>query len=186
MLLQEKSEQQKSEQQKVRVVANEELQPSWQKKNKNPKLWWSEAEELVLRYKGVEQPVTLKLCFPWTDPRRYVSLRDKKDREVLFFSEMESLDQESRDALEKAIHEAGFVLEITKLYSVTEDYELRIWKVQLANGSERCFANRLEDWPFTAPDGAFLIRDISGDLYRIEDPNRLDKHSQKQFWTFQD
>lgn len=36
------------------------------------------------------------------------------------------------------------------------------------------------------PGGGLLIRDVMGDLYRVADPGRLDRHSQKLLWPFLD
>jgi len=89
----------------------------------------------------------------------------------------------SRAAIERALAEAGFVLEITGITAVTEDFEIRSWQVQTRQGSRR-FQTMLDDWPRHLPGGGLLIRDLAGDLFFIEDPNAMDESSFKLLWAF--
>ena len=36
-----------------------------------------------------------------------------------------------------------------------------------------------DEWPREMPDGALLIRDVAGDLYRVAEPRSLDARSLK-------
>ena len=49
-----------------------------------------------------------------------LSLRDDKDREVALVEDPASLGATSRDALERALAEAGFVLEVTRVVEIEE------------------------------------------------------------------
>jgi hypothetical protein len=51
---------------------------------------------------------------------------------------------------------------------------------------DRSFQTRLDDWPRRLPDGGLLIRDITGDLYRIADVACLDGKSRALLWAFVD
>src|SRR5690606_37418979 len=62
--------------------------------------------------------VTVRQCFPWSEPRRYLSLRDADEREVALVDDPDALDAESRQALEQALAEAGFVLEVVRVVSI--------------------------------------------------------------------
>ena len=72
-------------------------------------------------------------------------------------------------ALERALAEASFVLEVRRVDSVEEEVEIRQWKVETRQGP-RSFQTHLDDWPRVLPMGGLLIRDVSGDLYRLPDP----------------
>jgi Domain of unknown function (DUF1854) len=133
---------------------------------------------------GVERPVWVQRCFPWSEPGRYLSLRDD-DAEVAFIADPAALDPESRGALEQALDEAGFVLEVTRVAAIEEEVEIRRWEVETEQGPRR-FATRLDDWPQALPHGGFLIRDVAGDLYRLRDPARLDRKSRGLLWAFVD
>ena len=130
-------------------------------------------------------PVRVRQCFPWSEPWRHLSLRDAEDREVAFVEDPAQLAPASRAALEQALAEAGFVLEVTRVLSVEEEVEIRHWTVETAQG-RRSFQTQLDEWPRALPAGGLLVRDVAGDLYRLPDPARLDRRSRELLWVFVD
>ena len=66
-----------------------------------------------------------------------------------------------------------------------EEVEIRTWKVETRQGP-RSFQTRLDDWPTEVPGGGIVIRDVSGDLYLVADPNGLDEGSRERLWAFVD
>ena len=134
-----------------------------------------------------ERPVAVRLrqCFPWSEPSLHLSLRDDEDREVAIVDDPALLDDESRRALEQALAEAGFVLEVTRVVSIEEEVEIRQWIVETEQGP-RSFQTHLDDWPRTLPSGGLLIRDVAGDLYRFSSPQTMDKRSRELLWAFVD
>jgi hypothetical protein len=144
------------------------------------------ADGFLWAVKGdVETPVTVRRCFPWSEPYQHLSLRDKDDNEVAMVRHPAELDEPSRVALEEAVREAGFAFVVTRVIEVEEEVELRHWQVETEQGA-RSFQTRLDDWPRQLPGGGFLIRDVGGDLYRLENPSDLDKKSRELLWSFVD
>jgi hypothetical protein len=129
--------------------------------------------------------VKLRQCFPWSEPTRHISLRDTDDKEIALVDDPSSLDAESRQAFELALAEAGFVLEVTRVLEIEEEIEIRQWTVETKQGA-RWFQTHLDDWPRALPSGGLLIRDVAGDLYRLPDPQQLDKKSRALLWAFVD
>lgn len=127
--------------------------------------------------------VRVHRCFPWSEPGSYLSLRDADDEEFALVATVDKLDEGSRRALEGAIGEAGFVLELTRILEVDEEVEIRTWKVETLQG-KRSFQTRLDDWPTELGSGAIVIRDVAGDLYLVRDPDRLDETSRRWLWAF--
>src|SRR5688572_25965849 len=66
---------------------------------------------------GEAVAVRLRQCFPWSEPHRHLSLRDEDDEEVALVEDPATLAPESRRALEQALAEAGFVLEVVRVLS---------------------------------------------------------------------
>jgi hypothetical protein len=128
--------------------------------------------------------VRVRQCFPWSEPHRHLSLRDNEEREIAFIADPNSLGAASREALERAVAEAGFVLEVTRVVSIDEEVEIRQWVVETRHGG-RSFQTHLDDWPRQLPGGGLLIRDVSGDLYRLT-VSELDRHSRDLLWAFVD
>lgn len=134
---------------------------------------------------GVERAVSVRRCFPWSEPGRFVSLRDHEDEEFALVADAAALGHESRQALEEALVEAGFVLEVTRVLEIEEEVEIRRWHVHTRQGPRR-FVTRLDDWPRALPGGGLLLRDVAGDLYHLADPARLDRESRELLWAFVD
>ena len=134
-----------------------------------------------------DKPVVVRLrqCFPWSEPNRHLSLRDAEDREILLVEDPESLPPASRLALERALADAGFVLDVTRVLDVEEEVEIRQWTVETKQG-RRSFQTHLDDWPRVLPGGELLIRDVGGDLYRLSDPKAMDTKSRELLWAFVD
>ena len=134
---------------------------------------------------GPPLTVRLRQCFPWSEPCRHLSLRDGEDREVALVEDPAALPAASRDALDRALAEAGFVLEVTHVRSIDEEVEIRHWTVDTAQG-RRSFQTHLDEWPRALPGGGLLIRDVAGDLYRLAAPAAMDRRSRELLWVFVD
>lgn len=134
---------------------------------------------------GAEVPVSVRQSFPWSEPARFLSLRDEDEEEVALVRDVAELEPASRRALEEALVVAGFVLEVTRILCLDEEIEVRSWKVETRQGP-RMFQTRLDDWPRQMPGGGLLIRDVAGDLYHIAKPADLDRESRKHLWAFLD
>jgi len=141
------------------------------------KLWLVTGEQNV--------PVEVVRCFPWTAPGRLLSLRTADGEEAAFVADPAALDAESRRALSAVLVRSGFVLEITRILAVEEDFELRSWRVLTARGP-RAFQTPLDAWPRRLDGGGLVLEDVYGDLYRVSHPHALDAQSQKLLWAFVD
>ena len=128
--------------------------------------------------------VRVRQCFPRSEPHRHLSLRDAEDKEVALVEDPTALGAASREALERALAEAGFVLEVTRVVEIEEEVEIRQWTVETRHGP-RSFQTHLDDWPRSLPGGGLLIRDVAGDLYRLT-VTELDKKSRDLLWAFVD
>jgi hypothetical protein len=140
---------------------------------------------LWIRAHGTERAVTVRRCFPWSAPALHLSLRDDDDHEVALVADPALLDDASRQALTDAMREAGFVFQVMRVLDVEEEVELRHWCVETRQG-RRTFQTRLDDWPRALPGGGFLIRDVGGDLYQLDNPAALDRKSRELLWSFVD
>jgi hypothetical protein len=134
---------------------------------------------------GQERAVSVRRCVPWSEPSRHLSLRDTDDEEFALVRDPAELDARSRAALEMALAVAGFVFEVTRVLEIDEEVEIRRWRVETKQGP-RTFQTRLDDWPRPLPHGGLLIRDLAGDLYHLDRPERLDRESRELLWAFVD
>ena len=164
----------------VTVVRKPEAEPQVQlhlARRADGQLWATRGEE--------EHAVRVRRAFPWSEPGRFISLRDAADREFALVAEPRALDAESRDVLEAALEAAGFVFVVTAVTEIEEEVEIRTWRVATRQGA-RTFQTRLDEWPRPLPGGGLLIRDVAGDLYRIDDLAALDAKSRELLWAYVD
>jgi len=124
-------------------------------------------------------------CFPWSEPMSFLSLRDDDGREVALVTRPADLEESSRRALEDALAEVDFVFDVVAVLDIEEEVELRHWRVRTRQG-DRSFQTRLDDWPRLLPGGGLIIRDVTGDLYRLGDPRTMDRQSRSLLWAFVD
>jgi hypothetical protein len=127
--------------------------------------------------------VRVQRCFPWMTPDGFFSLRTGEGDEVAFIEEIGQLTEESARVLRDDLRVSGFTLDVKRIISLKKEIELRVWRVETEQG-ERQFQTELDDWPITLPDGSLLVKDVIGDLYRIANPDALDKRSKKLLWGF--
>lgn len=134
---------------------------------------------------GAEHVVTVRPCFPWTDPARHFSLRGADDAEVAFVREAGELDPASRGALTRALAASNFLFEITGIDAIDEEIEINRWRVRTRQG-DRVFEVARDEFPREVPGGGLLIRDVAGDLYYVADADALDEASQARLLVYVD
>ncbi len=132
---------------------------------------------------GARTDVEPQAAFPWTAPGRHVSLRDADRNEVEFIDRVDRLDPASRAALEKALEERHFVLDVRLVRHAQPFFQLRLWKVDTPLGP-RSFQTRIDQWLDPLPGGGYLLRDVAGDLYRFPPLERLDARSRRILEAF--
>ena len=143
----------------------------------------SDDGRLLLLHEDKWISVKLRACFPWSHPHAFISLRDDENLELALVKNPQDLAEPARATLLAAMATAGFAFEITKIEAVEKDFELRVWKVETAQGPRR-FVTAIDDWPRELPSGQILIEDLAGDLYVIADRAQLDPASRKILWAF--
>ena len=137
--------------------------------------------------KGVGElvPVQICSCFPWSDPLRFLSVRDDKGNELAFIEDVESLAPEVRGLVKSDLNSRNFIPRIIHIDSIRQDKELFLWKVMTSSGF-RAFLTKRHDSPRTLQNGKVLIKDVANDLYLIDDPKKLGAKSYKLLWMYLD
>ncbi|MBI2519193.1 MAG: DUF1854 domain-containing protein [Bdellovibrio sp.] len=133
---------------------------------------------LCTRVNDSEVRVEVRPCFPWSRKNNFFSIRNEKGVELALLSSMETLSAEMRKIIQEHLIQLGFTLSILQILKIVEDIELRHYEVRTPSGV-RTFQTALDDWPKKMEQGNFLITDLHGDLYQIEDFESLDKESKK-------
>lgn len=158
------------------ATSHRESQPRLERRA-DAKLWLVDASGDV--------EVEVVRCFPWSDPDRFLSLRDGRARERAFVTDVRELDPSSRAALAASLRRSGFVLEVSRVLSIVEDFELRCFQVETRQGP-RSFQTALDSWPRALEAGGLVFEDVYGDLYRMPPVAELDAVSRAHLSAFVD
>jgi hypothetical protein len=125
------------------------------------------------RADGSSVMVQARPCFPWSEPSKYITLRDFQNRELELVGDPAVLDAGSRLALEAGLAASGFIFRIQRIACIEVEFEIRNWTVTALQG-QRIFQTRLDEWPKSMPGGGFLLRDVAGDIFFIPPLKDLD------------
>ena len=145
---------------------------------------------LLLRHtdeQGVvqETPVQAVCCFPWTQRRAFISLRDDKGHELRLIQDLDQVTPMVRELIETHLTRRLFIPRITHVASIAEQTELFLWKVGTDAGP-RSFLTASNESPRSLGGGRVLIKDVGNDLYLIENPETLDEKSRRLLWIYLD
>lgn len=135
--------------------------------------------------KGDDIPVTAACAFPWSHQRSFISIRDDKGHEKAFVEALDALPEDIRSLIEDELSVRNYIPRITEVHGIVSERELFHWTVDTDRGARSFLTNR-HDHPRALDDARVLIKDIGGDVYLIDNINKLDKRSLKLLWVYLD
>jgi len=124
-------------------------------------------------------------CFPWSKNNQYISLRTFQGEEITLIKNLSLLDDESRMAIESALSEFAFIMEIEKIITIETEFEIRNWQVITRQGPYN-FQTKLDEWPQKMNTNGLFIRDVAGNLFQIDNIASLDASSRQKIWPYVD
>src|SRR2546425_13318662 len=96
-----------------------------QKRTRTLTLEWRSDGSLWATRNEQGRAVSVRRCFPWTEPARHLTLRDSDEAEFALVRDPAELDRRYRAALEIALAVAGFVFEVASVLDIDEEGEIR-------------------------------------------------------------
>lgn len=155
---------------------------------------------LTLDLNGVHYPcVQLHRSFPFTNPDKYIAVRDDDDsdkdkvreigndkkKEVGMIRDLNEFDDVTRNILERYLELRYFAPVIKKLVSVKEEFGYRYWVVDTDKG--RCkfttTLNRNSIINLSSSDRV-MIYDVDGNRFQIIGFSKFDSKGRKQIEMF--
>lgn len=135
---------------------------------------------LILRQAGRAdiEDVRIRRSFPWTAPRRLISVRAADGAELLLIDDLDALDPSLRRTVETWLDRHSFIPRITRIDHVNVNFGYQQWRVQTDRGEAQFRVQEREDIRFL-PDGRFSIRDADGTVYELAPLHTLDPHSRR-------
>ena len=131
-------------------------------------------------YKRVK-PVRL---FPFTDPTKYISIRDMKDVEIGVIEDLEQLPKETAEILNKQLEIFYFTPVITKIIGIKDEYGYAYFHVMTDRGECRFAINMGANAVSKLSDTRLLITDLDGNRFEIADVQALTVKEQRKLDLF--
>lgn len=127
--------------------------------------------------------VVLRLCFPVSEERGFVSVRDargEEQEEIGIIEDWTKLAEEDRQAVAAELGLHYFVPEVKRVINIKEEFGFLYWTVETDRGAkEFVMRNRITRYAREVGPGRWLLIDVNKTRYEIPDIEALDPHSQK-------
>lgn len=121
--------------------------------------------------------VDLHMAFPFTDPDRYISVREPEGDEITLIRNLKDLDAKSQEAIRTELSWRYYTPKIKRIEEFKEEFGHTYWEVETDRGYHK-FVTRGRDQTVRTIDAQrTLIIDVSGNRFEIEDVDALDSRS---------
>lgn len=122
--------------------------------------------------------VRIRRAFPWSNPRRFISIRNSEGKELLMIEDLDALGEGTRKFIEDALVDGSFIPTINRIDEIDMTFGHQEWRVQTDRGPAEFRVQEREDVRFL-PDGRFSVKDADGNIYEMPRLAAMDEHSRK-------
>lgn len=127
--------------------------------------------------------VDLHMAFPFSDPNRFISVRQPEGDEIALIRDLQELDHGSQQAIRQELNWRYYTPKIRRITSYKEEFGHTYWEVETDRGQHK-FVTRGRDQTIRAISAQrTLIIDVSGNRFEIEDVDKLDGRSKEYLET---
>jgi hypothetical protein len=143
-----------------------------------------ESGKLILRRPEQEdvKDVRLRRGFPWSMPRRFVSIRSSEGKELLLIENLDDVARDQQRLIERWLDEYSFIPRILKVKNIDVRFGHQQWTVETDRGPAEFRVQEREDIRFLH-DGRFSIKDANGNVYELTSLEKLDPASRHHVET---
>ncbi len=113
--------------------------------------------------------VRIARAFPFSDPDRYIGLRDGDDKDIGILTTMQDVDDGSRVIIEEELENRYFTPRIEKVLMVKEEFGVVTWEVETDKGPRRFLVRNLRDNSFPLGANRLMMTDTDGNRYEFPD-----------------
>ena len=144
----------------------------------------NESGKLVLRREGQEDVMDARLrrAFPWSMPRRFISIRSADGKELILIEDLDDLAKCQQQLVERWLEQYSFIPRIQRVHKVDVRFGYQQWTVETDRGPKEFRVQEREDIRFLH-DGRFSIKDADGNVYELTILAKLDDASRRAVET---
>ncbi|HHT91601.1 MAG: DUF1854 domain-containing protein [Bacillota bacterium] len=127
--------------------------------------------------------VDLHLAFPFSDPERFISVREPEGDEIGLIRHIQELDPLSQEAVRKELRWRYYTPRIQRIISYKEEFGHTYWEVETDRGVHTFVTRGRDQTVRSISERRTLIIDVSGNRYEIADLEDLDVRSREYLAT---
>lgn len=142
---------------------------------------------LSVEFEGIlYKRVCVCQSFPFTQPEKYISLREKdaEGREIGIIMDMAKLSEQTRALIYEQIELRCFKPIITKIINVKDRYGFAYFDVLTDRGECRFTAHIFSGDIINLGDKRIIIKDVDGNRFEIPDLSELSSAERKMIEVF--
>ena len=130
--------------------------------------------------------VAVHRCFPFSDPSRYISIRepDNDGREIGLILDLKDLSEETQSILEEQMALRYFTPHILQIRDIKEEYGYSYWEVVTDKGVCRFTVRMGAGSVYPIGSNRYLVNDLDGNRFEIPDLYRLTPREIKKLDLF--
>lgn len=113
--------------------------------------------------------VRVARAFPFSDPDRYIGLRDGDDKDIGILTTLHGLDKGSHTVIQEELDRRYFTPRIERVMAVKEEFGVVTWEVETDRGPRRFLVRNLRDSTFPLGANRLMMTDTDGNRYEFPD-----------------
>lgn len=127
--------------------------------------------------------VDLHMSFPFSEPDRFISVREPEGDEIALIKDLSELDAASQDAIREELRWRYYTPKIQRIISYKEEFGHTYWEVETNRGRHKFVTRGRDQTVRRISENRTLILDVSGNRYEIADLEQLDARSRDYLAT---
>lgn len=140
---------------------------------------------IALNYKGVQyERVKIIRLFPFTDPDRFISVRDENEKEIGVIEDLANLSEDTTSLLKEQLELYYFTPVITKIIGIKDEHGYAYFHVLTDRGECRFTINMGANAVAKLTETRLLITDLDGNRFEIPDVLSLSVKEQRKLDLF--
>lgn len=152
---------------------------------KNAKFEKTQGGFITLSYNGVfYERVKIIRLFPFTDPDRYLSVRDGNENEIGVIEDLKKLPEETATLIKAQLELYYFTPVIEKIIGIKDEYGYAYFHVMTDRGECKFTINMGANAVSKLTETRLLITDLDGNRFEIPDVLALTVKEQRKLDLF--
>lgn len=127
--------------------------------------------------------VDLHMAFPFSDPNRFISVREPEGDEIALIKDLNDLDPTSQQAIRDELSWRYYTPKIQRILSYKEEFGHTYWEVETDRGIHKFVTRGRDQTVRSISEQRTLIIDVSGNRYEIANLEKLDARSKEYLAT---